>query len=386
MPNLLRRLRLAKKICLENCLRSIGFAVLCCVLLPAAALAAPETPAGDLPSQGEPLRVVVKNFEPFVMQREERLTGFSIDLWDEIAGRLGLPYALSEVTTVVEQLEAVQTGRADVAIAGISITSAREAEIDFSQPFFNSGLQILAPTRQQPGLLALLRVAFSPTLLQIIGLFAVVILIAAHVVWLVERRSNPHFPRDYFHGIWESIWWASVTVTTVGYGDKTPNSVVGRAMGLLWMFMGLFLIANFTANVTTALTLDELRGDIQHVDDLSGRAVATVEGSTAADYLRSWGLSPRAIETTTVQEAYALLEAGDVQAVVYDAPVLRYYVATASSSEFRVAGPIFNREDYGIALPEDSPHLEDINRAVLAIREDGTYAEVYAKWFGQALD
>ena len=88
--------------------------------------------------QDKPLRVATKPLEPFVIKRDQRWAGFSVDLWEKIAQQLGWKYEWVEVKTVTDQLQAVQNGGADVAMAGISITPEREAVVDFSHPFFNA--------------------------------------------------------------------------------------------------------------------------------------------------------------------------------------------------------------------------------------------------------
>jgi polar amino acid transport system substrate-binding protein len=84
--------------------------------------------ASDLRVQAQSgrLRVATKPLEPFVVKKGDRWAGFSIDLWDAIARRLAVEYEWIEVTSVKEQLDAVQSGLADVAIAGISMTAERE--------------------------------------------------------------------------------------------------------------------------------------------------------------------------------------------------------------------------------------------------------------------
>ena len=93
--------------------------------------------AGQAVQQDKPVRVATKPLEPFVIKRNDRWAGFSIDLWDKIAQDLGWKYEWVEVKTVTDQLQAVQGGGADLAMAGISITSEREAVVDFSHPYFN---------------------------------------------------------------------------------------------------------------------------------------------------------------------------------------------------------------------------------------------------------
>ena len=120
----------------------IGLAVLLALLAPA------WCPEPSLAQSGgedtsQPLRVVIKPLEPFVFVDGAVYRGFSIDLWQEIAARLGWSYEWQLVETVKDQLDAVEQNQADIAITGISITSDREEVVDFSLPYFRAGLQIL---------------------------------------------------------------------------------------------------------------------------------------------------------------------------------------------------------------------------------------------------
>ncbi|MBV7338109.1 transporter substrate-binding domain-containing protein [Chloroflexi bacterium TSY] len=326
--------------------------------------------------------VVTKVFEPLVIKNERGFTGFSIDLWIHIANRLDLTYEFIEVKTVTEQLAYVQRGDADVAIAGISITQARERRLDFTHPYFTGGLLIAAPVEQISLVRGIFSAIFSCNFLELIGAFILTVLVAGHIIWLCERHVNPGFPRGYFSGLWASIWWASVTVTTVGYGDKIPLGRSGRAFALVWMFVGLFLIANFTAGLTTLLAVRELRGTVTGLSDLADKRVATIVGSTSSQYLIEHGI--RMIEVTTVDEAAETVVEGKAQAIIYDAPVLLYYVQTQQQDVFQIIGGIFNPESYGIAVPTGSHYREMINRVLLEIQEDGTYDTLYAKWFGSS--
>ena len=75
--------------------------------------------------------------------------------------------------------------------------------------------------------------------------------------------------------------------------------------------------------MTTTVTVQELQGSINGPQDLFGKKVATVERSTAAEYLTVQGLTT--VKLADIEKAYYLLEAGEVDAVVYDAPVLQHY-------------------------------------------------------------
>ncbi len=331
-------------------------------------------------ASSEPLKVVVKPLEPFVMGSGDTLEGFSIDLWREIADRLDLNYEFIQVATVSDQLEAVASGTADVAITGISITAEREATVDFSYPYFNAGLQIMTRREEEITLERILGNLFSPAILQIVVISVIVILVGGHLVWLVERRSNPNFPKRYARGVIEGAWWSSVLVVTGNLGNEEPRSGLARLVNLIWLVLGVLLVANFTASVTATATVNHLTNMIAGVSDLNGRQVVTVEGSTAEIYLQRLGIQPRTV--TTIQDAYPLLESSQVDAIVYDAPVLRYYETREGNGIVRVVGQPFNPEDYGIALPNGSPLREQINRAILTLKEDGTHQRLYQFWFG----
>jgi polar amino acid transport system substrate-binding protein len=330
-----------------------------------------------------PLRVVIKPLAPFVQFEGDKNTGFSIDLWEEITRRLGRETQFVRVDTVVQQLEAVERNTADIAITGISITHDRETRIDFSLPYFDAGLQIMTATGSStPSLFSLLGTFFSANVLQIVLIVFTFVVGVALIFWFVERRNkSEHFPEGLLAGFGEALWWACVTVVTVGYGDRVPRSFWGRVVAVFWMFIGLFLISNFTATITSELTLRQLQGTIRSIDDLANKRVLTVTGSTADRYLTAQGI--RHSSVLKVEDGFTQLAAGQTDAVVYDAPVLRNFVLNGGAGKVRMVGSIFNHEAYGIAFQQGSPLREDVNRVLLTIREDGTYARIYNRWFGE---
>jgi ABC-type amino acid transport substrate-binding protein len=318
-----------------------------------------------------------------VIEDNGQYQGFVIDLWQEISRRLNVPYAIEAVESVDTLLEAIESNEADIGIGAISITADREKRLNFSQPILESGLQILV-YQQNRGLLGQLQrttlgIVSSPAFYGAIGIFILILLLVAHLIWLLEHRHNPDFPRPYPLGIWDAFWWAAVTVTTVGYGDKTPKRPLGKLVALLWMCAGYFVFGYFIASMTTIFTVDGLQGAIQSVDDLAGRRVATVEASTAADFLANSPTIP--VEYADLGQMYQALQRGEVEAIVYDAPILQHY-ASHEGNPGQLVGGIFERQFYGFALPINSPYLKPINVALLQTIEDGTYERLRELWFG----
>jgi polar amino acid transport system substrate-binding protein len=345
---------------------------------------AQETQAQETQAQSPrpPIRVVTKEFEPLVIRDGDTFTGFSIDLLNELTYRLSLRYEIHAVDTVDGLIQEVAGGKADIGVAGISITSQRQRTVDFSYPIYNSGLQILVPASSgsPSGLGRTFSVLFSKAVLQLLGILLLLMVLMAHVIWLLERHRGSDFPRSYGKGIHDGIWWSAVTMTTVGYGDKTPRSAMGRVAGIVWMFVAIILFANFTATVASSLTVSGLQRSINGPDDLAGKRVATVQSTVSADYLSKRSLD--LVRTPTIKDAYELLDDGKVDAVVFDSPVLLYHAASAGKGSVEVVGPVFARQDYGIALPDGSPLRQEINTTILSMIEDGRYAEIQSRWFG----
>jgi len=359
-----------------------GAALLCLVLL----TAGPFPPARAQPSQPKRLVVLTKPIAPFVMQSSDgHLSGFSIELWDAVSTRMGVDTEYRLLPDLKSLLNDVRDGKGDAAIAAISITASREVYLDFSHPYFSSGLQILTASSEvsalQKTFTAFRNLISTDGFRSALITLTVLLLVFAHVIWWIERGRNPAFSRRYPAGLWDAVYWALVTVTTVGYGDKTPRSPTGQVVALVLIFFGYLTFAWFTATVASSLTVSQLESAVRGPEDLAGKRVATVAGSTAERYLRHLP-QVRVLSYPLIDEAYPALLSGRADAVVYDFPSLGYYAQQAGKGKVRLVGPVFQREPYGIAFPQGSPLREQVNRVLLEVRESGLYDRIYRKWFG----
>jgi polar amino acid transport system substrate-binding protein len=355
------------------------FVVLTMCSLNVSALAQTAAPV----STDIPLKVSTRLVAPFAMKQDNKYTGFSMDLWKAIENELKRPATIVENNTLKDLLDSVENKDVDLAIAAISITAAREEKFDFSQPMFDSGLQIMVRADGNDSafnlgaIRSLLTSGSMPTLW---GLLALLIIIPAHFVWFFERRHPKSIvSHNYFPGIFQALWWA----TGAAHGQQLdfPKSTVGKTIAAMAIFVSVIFIAFFTANVTTALTVQQLKGDINGPEDLIGKRVATVANSTSAAYLRSNSVIP--VSSASISDAYAALLAKEVDAVVYDAPILLYQAANEGKGKLNIVGPIFRKEAYGILFPRGSNLRKPVNEALLKIRENGTYDILYRKWFAK---
>lgn len=330
-------------------------------------------------AEAQTLTVSTVTRPPFSMVEEGADTGFSIDLLQALAKALNWDYRADRAELFADMLGAVTGGTADLAIANISITSARETVMDFSQPIFEAGLQIMVPAGQAQGP-TLWRALLSADLLLAIAAAFVLLLGGGMLMWLFERRAQPYFDRPAHEAWFPSFWWALNLVVNGGFEERVPRTVFGRLFGVVLVVSSLFIVSVFVAKITSVMTIEAINGSVNSVNDLYGRQVGTIDGSTAAGFL-----TRREIDYAGYDGLEPLLrgfEAGEIDAVVFDAPILSYYATHEGRNLASLAGPVFLRENYGIAFPTGSPLVEDVNQALLALREDGTYDEIYRKWFG----
>ncbi len=357
---------------------------LCTLAWTASAQQPPRNPSPQ--AAGKTLRVVTRVLPPMVIDRGGSLTGFSIELWNEIATRLSIKTSYQLAPDVGSLLAEVRTGKADLGVAAISVTSQREAEFDFSQPIMNAGLQIMIgghgkDTASNP-LRDVLSLLFSSLSLAWLGIALLLILIPAHIVWYFERdHDNGIIPkRAYFPGIFYALYWAAGTLAT--QSESAPRHWIGRIVAVLWMFTGVVFVALYTAQLAATLTVQQISGGINGPEDLAGKRVATTSGSTASGVVREF--RGQVVEFAQIGDAYQALDRKTVDAVVLDAPILLYYAANEGKGKVTTVGSPFRKEDYGILFPRDNPLRNQVNVALLKLREDGTYQRIYDKWFGTA--
>jgi len=325
----------------------------------AAAVAAAAAPAASVP-----LRVGVSNTPPFAIHHSDRSwSGIAVDLWSTVAAELGHPFVF-EVREPAGLLQGVRDGSLDVVVGPIAITPSRAEVADFTAPYFSTTLSVAVRPQTALGWGQLLAVVFSPRLLNALLAMALVAIVLALAVWMVEHRGNPdHFEGHPRRGLWSAVWWAASTITTVGYGDKTPRSVPGRLVAIVGMVLGILLASVLTATFASELTLRHLRATVRGPDDLRQVTVGAVADSTAEAWLTGHGIGSRVYPD--VLEALDALERGKVEAVVHFDAVLRYAAQSSLRGKLEVLQVALQPEFLAFALPPRSDLRDPINRALV---------------------
>lgn len=337
-----------------------------------------------LPTVGiaaDSLTVATIEREPFSYRQDGVWTGFSIELLEAIGARLEWDLAFIETQTFPEMLDTVSSLRADIAAANISITFARESTLDFSQPIFDAGLIILAPVTGGANIFSVL---FSRDLLLWVGGAILLLLAAGALIWRIETVADGKKDTDYddgkIGGVGEGIWWAVNVVTQAGFEIPSPKKRAGRLLAFALILTGLFAVSAFVAQITASLTVSELTSQVSDLSDLRGRRVGTTVGSTSAAHLDEQAI--RYTGYASLDDMFGALEEGALDALVHDAPILAYYARQNEEARYQLVGRVFKREQYAFALFEGHRVKEELNRALLQLREDGTYDDLVARYFG----
>ena len=325
--------------------------------------AARAAPPVELDPGAGPIVVAVKQAPPFsIKQADGEWTGTSITLWRDIADELELDYTLHE-TTLDDMIAGVADGRYAVAVAALTVTSEREAIVDFTHPFYTTGLAIAVSSDREPYWAGVLETVFSLAFLKLIATLALIQLAIGSLVWSLERRANPEqFPDDPARGVPTGFWWATVTMTTVGYGDKAPKSPLGRAVALVWMLASMVILASVTATIASSLTIDRLDARLRGPEDLQRFEVGVIDQTTGAAFMRDEKIVAHGF--ADAEAAIAALDQHEIDALVWDAPLLRTAIAEHPELDLELVPGVFQRQDYAISVGEGSPLRESINRVM----------------------
>ena len=338
----------------------------------------PGTGERSFPRSGQPLVVGYTGSAPFVLPPVDGVpTGLSIAVWEALAVELELATHFVEFGTVTGLLDAVAAGEVDVGIGPISVTASRADRVEFTQPYFSARVGILSPSASG---WERLRPFFNRAFLVGVATLLTVLLCVGTLVWLLERRRNPEqFPAPPGRGIPEGMWFALVTMTTVGYGDRTPVTGPGRLVAGMWMLFAMVAASSITAGIATALTLSQIeRGGITSLEDIARRRVAVVRGTPAQGLVVPHGARPLVV--ATLEEGVDAVMRGWAEAMLYDLPVLDYHAQMHPAQDLWAQATSQRADDYAFAVAVGSSMRGPLSRAVVALRERGQIATIAEEW------
>ncbi|KAK9069394.1 hypothetical protein SSX86_011297 [Deinandra increscens subsp. villosa] len=269
----------------------------------------------------------------------------------------------------------------DAVVGDIAIITNRTRMADFTQPFTESGLVVVAPVRRQnSGTWAFLR-PFSAKLWCVTGIF---FLVVGSVVWILEHRINDEFRGPPRQQIITTLWFSFSTL----YFSHRQNvmSTLGRIILMMWLFVVLLISSSYTASLTSILTVQKLSSPIEGISSLisSKDPIGYQQSSFVRNYLvEELGISETRLVPLNLPEDYekALNDGpnnGGVAAVVDERPYIELFLSTRC--QFSIVGQEFTKNGWGFAFPRDSPIAVDISTAILKLSETGELQRIHDKW------
>ncbi|KAJ9146850.1 hypothetical protein P3X46_029070 [Hevea brasiliensis] len=310
--------------------------------------------------QGKRLRIGVPNrvfYHEFVsVQGTNVFSGYCIDVFT--AAMKLLPYVVPydfeafgdghSNPNTTELLRLISVGRYDAAIGDISITTDRARMVDFTQPFIESGLVVVAPVRKlNSSAWAFLR-PFTPMMWLVTAIF---FLVTGLVVWILEHRINGDFrgpPRRQI----VTILWFSFSTLFFAHKEKTM-STLGRLVLIIWLFVVLVLNSSYIASLTSILTVEQLTSSIKGIESLvtSNEPIGYQRGSFAGNYLiNEYKIDKsRLFPLNSAEDCIKALQdgpqKGGVAAVVDEKAYIELLLS--SNCEFSIVGQEFSKNGWG---------------------------------------
>ncbi|KAM4695762.1 glutamate receptor 3 [Rhinophrynus dorsalis] len=388
-----------------------------------------QQPANESSSVENKTIVVTTILEnPYVMKKKnyeqldgnDKYEGYCVDLASEIAKHVGIKYKLSIVEDGKYGARDPETkiwngmvgelvyGRADIAVAPLTITLVREEVIDFSKPFMSLGISIMIkkPQKSKPGVFSFL----DPLAYEIwmcivfayIGVSVVLFLVSRfspyewHLEDTDEARDpqNPPDPPNEF-GIFNSLWFSLGAFMQQGC-DISPRSLSGRIVGGVWWFFTLIIISSYTANLAAFLTVERMVSPIESAEDLAKQteiAYGTLDsGSTKEFFRRSkiavyekmWSYMKSAepsVFTKTTDDGVARVRKSKGKFAFLLESTMNEYIEQRKPCDTMKVGGNLDSKGYGVATPKGSALRNAVNLAVLKLNEQGLLDKLKNKWW-----
>ncbi|XP_061643704.1 glutamate receptor 1a isoform X4 [Phyllopteryx taeniolatus] len=389
-----------------------------------------------------PYVMLKKNHEQLV--GNDKYEGYIVELAAEIAKHVGYQYKLKIVSDGKYGARDSDTkmwngmvgelvyGKADVAVAPLTITLVREEVIDFSKPFMSLGISIMIkkPTKSKPGVFSFL----DPLAYEIWMCIVFAYIGVSVVLFLVSRFSPYEWHADDYEeggepqsptqasasnglqqgqttnqqntnqqsleqtnefGIFNSLWFSLGAFMQQGC-DISPRSLSGRIVGGVWWFFTLIIISSYTANLAAFLTVERMVSPIESAEDLAKQteiAYGTLDaGSTKEFFRRSkiavfekmWSYmkaaDPSVFVKTTDEGVIRVRKSKGKYAYLLESTMNEYIEQRKPCDTMKVGGNL-DSKGYGIATPKGSPLRIPVNLAVLKLNEQAVLDKLKNKWW-----
>lgn len=328
--------------------------------------------------KSEPLKVGLYDSPPFVMMDVNgSYTGLIVDIWEKIANDMNIDYVYETYNGSINgMVDELSQNKFDIILGSITINDTRMEKIDFSQPFYISDLSI-ASNLSKSSFWVIISNIFSLTFLKYVLSLLIIIFIVGILIWIVEHKYNPDFDKKISIGIYDAFYFATVVMSTVGFGDKSAKTKLGKLIVILWMLISLGITSVFIGNISSAITVDRLDNGLEDINKLRKTKIGSFLNTTAVDYLNSKNI--KFIGYDNIEEALDDLERKNLETFVYDTPILKYYIKK-NNLKIHLSNITFDRQYYGIGMKCDKNIENNINKHLIKFLNSDLWDVTLAKY------
>ncbi|KAK6742564.1 hypothetical protein RB195_010055 [Necator americanus] len=373
------------------------------------------------------VRVVTVWVAPFVMTKRECMTpnnrsecegnnkyeGYCIDLLKLLADRIegfNFEVYLGEKTgsklpdgSWDGMMGDLLNGKADVAVASLTINQERERVVDFSKPFMTTGISIMIkkPDKQEFSVFSFMQPLSTEIWMYIIfayiGVSVVIFLVSrfSPYEWRVEETARGGFTISNDFSVYNCLWFTLAAFMQQGT-DILPRSISGRIASSAWWFFTMIIVSSYTANLAAFLTLEKMQAPIESVEDLAkqtkikygiqggGSTASFFKYSSVQIYQRMWRYMESQVPSVFVAsyaEGIERVRSHKGRYAFLLEATANEYENTRKPCDTMKVGANLNSIGYGVATPFGSDWKDHINLAILALQERGELKKLENKWW-----
>jgi ABC-type amino acid transport substrate-binding protein len=305
--------------------------------------------------------------------------GMAIDLWMVLQNRINLQTEYYRYTNLNQLIQDLEDEKIDVILTNLTVNYERAQRVKFTFPWYEGGLRIAVNTNvhKSPPITWGRYIFFALLFLAVMSGLSIPLM-------FVRKKIEPEFPKHMLEGF--SITFKDL-ITALKSG-KLPINVsalktrwIWNIIIALWGLVGVGFIAYITSTITTIMTTSVLsQTAIESLNDLGNSRIGVVKGSIGEMVLEAGGYN--LVHIDTVPSGWNAVGKQEIDAFVYDAPVLEYANNMFPNKNVRLLDGLFHRERYAFAT-HDIDFAGRLSTELIKLYEDGTLDKLRFVYVGQ---
>lgn len=313
-------------------------------------------------------------FYPMAYEENGVVKGLDIDIFNEVCSENGWTPNYIKVNNA-DRFDRLNNGEYDILLGGVSITDERESKVEFSTPYMTSGIMIAAKKSDKSLLISIFE---SQTIWRSLKIMLITLLLFSHLIWFIERKYTDNIDDRYIPGIFDSLWYCWITITTIGYGDIAAKKYISRFTVFCLTLIGIGTAANIISEVAAVKVQHQVKTKFDNIQKLEGCKVGVVRGTTSEDLQKI--VKSEFLPYPEYSQLEKALASDEVDAIAFDVPYIMSLIK--KRSDIDSVGDVLYEQNYGFVMKFGSELRKAINIAILKMSENGTTNSLKVKWMG----